>query len=250
MMLLFDLGNSRCKWQLRTDTGEPAAGGALPYTENGKLPPALFERLAALDESPSSARVCTVAAPELLRPLDQWLQDRFGCVLQRFITRMEDATGVTNAYPEPSSLGADRWAALIGARVHYTGRLCIVDCGTAVTLDVLEADGSHAGGLIFPGLRLSRRALATAAHRLGESGEGDLPLLAKDTPTAIRAGTYHALAGALASLKARVDSHGDHPCQGILTGGDADALADTLGGAWVVDHDLIFRGIASGTVAP
>lgn len=250
MMLLFDLGNSRCKWQLRTDTGVPAAGGALPYTEDGQLPTALFERLAALKEPPTSTRVCTVAAPELLRPLDNWLQEQFGCVLQRFVTRMEDATGVTNAYPDPSSLGADRWAALIGARAQYEGRLCIVDCGTAVTLDVLEADGRHAGGLIFPGLRLSRRTLAAAAHRLGDSGEGHLPLLATDTPTAIRAGTYHALAGALASLKARVDSQGDHPCQGILTGGDADALADTLGGDWAVDHDLIFRGIASGTVTP
>lgn len=244
MILLFDLGNSRCKWQLRRGH-VVVASGAAAYTDEGWLPDHLLGAVESLPHPPERAIACSVATPAVLAPLETCLRVRYGCMLEHFRTAAE-AAGVRNAYAEPGNLGADRWAALLGAHGGYEGRLCIADCGTAVTLDLLEADGRHAGGVILPGLSLARRALSLGAHRLGDPGEGPLPLLATDTRTAIRSGTFHALIAAIDNFKARCDEAGG-PTRGLITGGDAAAIAATLSGQWQVDPDLVFAGMAVAT---
>ena len=64
--------------------------------------------------------------------------------------------GVKNLYRKPEQLGADRWAALIGARGLTGSAACVVDAGTAVTVEALSAKGEFLGGAIFPGLHLLR----------------------------------------------------------------------------------------------
>lgn len=247
MKLLFDLGNSRCKWCLWHEA-KPHEHGAVPYTAEGRLPDTLFQTLETRSELVDAVVVCTVSAPGLLQELELWAERRYQLPVHRFASRASHGP-IVNAYPNPSSLGADRWAAVVGARTRYPGALCIVDCGTAVTVDVLRQDDRHAGGLIFPGLGLARRALSTGAHQLGDPGEGALPLLATDTPTAIRAGTFHSLAHAVAGLKRQLEHDLAEPLTGLLTGGDADALAQVLEGRWRVDQQLVFAGMAQEVVA-
>ncbi|MFV8835420.1 type III pantothenate kinase [Aquisalimonas sp.] len=242
MKLLFDLGNSRCKWCLWHDDG-PHAQGAVAYTAEGHLPVALFRALECRTEPVEAIVLCTVSAPAMMEALEVWAREQYGRPIHRFTSRASHGS-IINAYPNPSSLGADRWAAIVGARSRYSGALCIVDCGTAVTVDVLAQDDRHAGGLIFPGLGLARRALSSGTHHLGDPGEGALPLLASDTPTAIRAGTFHSLAHAIDGLKDRMGHALSAPLTGVLTGGDADTLARVLDGDWHVDHPLVFAGLA------
>ncbi|SEO96213.1 type III pantothenate kinase [Aquisalimonas asiatica] len=242
MKLLFDLGNSRCKWCL-WQNGEAHAHGAAAYTADGGLPEALFAALERRSEPVDTVVVCTVSAPRVVDDLEAWARRCHGLPIRRFTSRASHG-GIVNAYPDPSSLGADRWAAIIGARSRYSGALCIVDCGTAVTVDVLGHDDRHAGGLIFPGLGLARRALSSGAHQLGEAGQGELPLLATDTPTAIRAGTFHALAHGIQGVKRQMEQGGVTPLTGVITGGDADVLAGVLEDDWRVDHQLVFAGMA------
>lgn len=242
MKLLFDFGNSRCKWCL-WHGDQPHAHGVMAYAADGTLPDALFRELGARPESVTAIVVCTVSAPDVLRDLEQWADHRYSLPVQRFVTRASHGR-IVNAYPDPSSLGADRWAAVVGARSRYPGGLCIVDCGTAVTVDVLRQDDRHVGGLIFPGLALARRALSAAAHQLADPGEGALPLLATDTPTAIRAGTFHSLATAVGGLKRQMENELGEPLTGVLTGGDADGLQQVLEDVWRVDHQLVFAGLA------
>jgi hypothetical protein len=64
--------------------------------------------------------------------------------------------GVTNGYRRPAQLGADRWAALIGAWSILRGPCLVVAAGTATTADVLKGDGTFAGGAILPGLELMK----------------------------------------------------------------------------------------------
>lgn len=245
MILLLDVGNSRCKWQLRGPRGLVAAG-AHAYTPDGGLAPGLLQDLEQLPDPPHRAVACAVAAPQTFDALDRQLRAGWGCALEPFRTAAAEH-GVANAYARTQDLGADRWAALIGARARYPGRVLIVDCGTAVTVDVLEADGRHAGGLILPGLALARRALSAGAHRLDEPGAGDLPALAADTATAIRAGTFHGMVAAIAGLRASMESAGG-AVTAVLTGGDAAAIDTALDGDWHLDPDLVFTGmlVASG----
>ncbi len=68
--------------------------------------------------------------------------------------------GITNGYNDPSKLGIDRWLAILGAATQFKGQnLCVFNCGTAITMDIVTANGEHQGGLIFPGVQLLHRAV-------------------------------------------------------------------------------------------
>ena len=83
-----------------------------------------------------------------------------------WLTASAAACGVTNRYARPTQLGADRWASLIAAWRRSTATdlfppaCVVVNAGTAVTIDALDANGVFHGGLILPGMRLMLEALA------------------------------------------------------------------------------------------
>jgi type III pantothenate kinase len=64
----------------------------------------------------------------------------------------ETVRGVALKYPNPGTLGPDRLANAIAARHHYGAPAIVVDFGTAVTFDVIDAEGNYVGGVIAPGL--------------------------------------------------------------------------------------------------
>lgn len=99
-------------------------------------------------------------------------------------------TPLLNDYRTPSTLGADRLAASVGAASLHPGRsLLVVDAGTCVTYDYISAEGHYLGGSISPGLGMRLRALHDQTALLPEvSAEGDLPTIGYDTPTSIRTG--------------------------------------------------------------
>lgn len=78
------------------------------------------------------------------------------------------ACGVHSAYSDPERLGADRWAALIGAWDRTRSATLILSLGTAVTCDALDGAGRHLGGVIAPGRLTMARALAEETARLPE----------------------------------------------------------------------------------
>ena len=185
MNLVLDLGNSRCKWALADAGQEPAGltpGGALAYGED--FARALDNSFRALPRPEHAAAVC-VAASAHLQTLALWVRSHWGLELQPIVTRAAQL-GVTNSYKNPASLGADRWAALIAARARSPGAACVVDCGTALTIDALDANGVYRGGVILPGLALMRAALlrtqgvrdvvgdagSALAHRLHHARDG------------------------------------------------------------------------------
>ena len=75
--------------------------------------------------------------------------------------RRDSACGLRNGYRDPAQLGVDRWLAMCAAWQQFPGSLCVVDAGTAVTIDVVAADGAHSGGLILPGVCLDGNRAAT-----------------------------------------------------------------------------------------
>lgn len=77
------------------------------------------------------------------------------------------------SYQSPQTLGLDRLAAVIGARTSYPGRNCLViDAGTCITYDAVDAEGNYSGGSISPGLAMRFKAM--------HSFTGRLPLLSAD----------------------------------------------------------------------
>lgn len=161
----------------------------------------------------------------------------------RTLTASAKSCGVTNAYPEPARLGADRWAALIGAHAHHRGAVCVVDAGSAITADVMTGDGAHLGGWIAPGLALAVSALAHGTRISRTTVEGRAAReLATDTADAIRTGVLQSALGFIERASRTAARRLGEAPRLVFCGGDGATLADEFPGA-VVDESLVLRGL-------
>ncbi|GAB2181266.1 type III pantothenate kinase [Denitratisoma sp. agr-D3] len=210
MRLCLDCGNTRIKWGLH-DGRQWLAHGAVASTE----PEHLDEALADLPP-PDLVVGCNVAGPAVAAAITA----RFPAI--QWNTAQSAQAGVSNGYETPERLGADRWAALIGARHLHHGASLVVNAGTATTIDLLDADGRFLGGLILPGLDLMARALATHTAQL-PANPGHYAEVPRNTEDAITAGTLHATLGALSRMAERLAQCG-HPPICLLAGGAAPRL--------------------------
>ena len=93
----------------------------------------------------------------------------------------------------PAGLGADRLAAIVGARAAAPDSdLIVVDAGTCLTFDVVRRDGRIMGGNISPGVALRLKAMHEHTAALPLFGpEGDAPEMGFDLPTAMRGGAVN-----------------------------------------------------------
>ncbi len=242
MNLVLDLGNSRCKWAL-ADAGQEATGlaqgGALAYGED--FAQVLDNSFNTLPHPEHVVAVC-VAASGHLQTLAQWVQSRWALEVQPIIPRAAQL-GVTNSYKNPTSLGADRWAALIAARARLPGAACVVDCGTALTIDALDQNGVYRGGVILPGLALMRAALLrTQGVRdvVGDAGS----TLALSTADGVAAGILFGLAGAIDRILDEQAALLGATTQVLITGGDARPLLALLRHGVQHVPDLVLEGVA------
>ncbi|HET8700294.1 MAG TPA: type III pantothenate kinase [Nitrococcus sp.] len=241
MRLLLDIGNSRIKWACAA--GGRLAGCAGALSHEGRMPADLHSLWSALPIPSDGVLAVSVAAPSLEREIDDWVQRYWACKLRRLVTpRM--GGGIQIAYSHPAALGADRWAAMVGARHLDLLPACVVDCGTAVTLDAVDGAGRHLGGVIAPGLEAMRRALTERTHRLPAVGDGHLQILARDTLTGIRSGTMLGLATLIDGLVDRLTESSGLPLQPLLTGGDAPRLFPWFTRCYKQVPDLVLEGLA------
>ena len=227
---LFDLGNTRLKFaEARTDgsLGEVRAAAH----DDGD---------AWLRELPHGDAACiaSVASDERRVALLDALCTRFGRLhLVRTQTR---CAGLRIAYENPRHLGVDRFLALLSAL--EAGDVLLVGIGTALTIDLLDADGLHRGGRIAPSPMLMREALHARATQLPLEG-GRYMAFGDDTVHALASGCEGAALALVAqSLDAAQALLGMRPMP-CLHGGGAGALRPHVGGhAWV--PDAVLRGLA------
>jgi len=238
MLLLIDAGNTRVKWALASagaQTGAWLADGAVSHADLARLPADWAAALAAAPISPlSGALISNVAGPAMGATLSSLL-DACGLAPQaiRWFASLPQLAGVRNGYRNPAQLGCDRFAAAIGARALVPGRALIVaTCGTATTIDAIDADGLFIGGMIVPGLRLMAAALARNTAQLPQVLDGAPPPaaacatstpFADNTDDAIRSGCLAAQAGAIERACAL---HGAALC--LVSGGAGAAVAAAL----------------------
>jgi type III pantothenate kinase len=236
MNLLIDLGNTRLKWCLaeRDSLGEVFA---YDYRQADSLN-ALETQWCGLS-APESIVIASVSHRSVMTELNKVFRSLWSPSRIILAKSGQTAFGVTNAYKEPEKLGVDRWLALLAAHRYYPGAVCVIDCGTAITVDVMQQDGRHLGGVICPGLRVMNQALATNTAGLPLSVQSGENGLAIDTQTAIANGIAMAAAGLIEQILTSLS--GDFRL--ILTGGDAQFLAALLSRPVGVDSHLVFKGL-------
>lgn len=149
-------------------------------------------------------------------------------------------------YRSPHTLGADRIAAAAGAvtlGIAGEGPVLIADAGTALTLDVVSAEGRFLGGNISPGVRMRIEALhGHTAHLPAIASEGDTPLIGYSTDTALRAGCVGGVAREIDALADALARDGA-PALTVLTGGDAELIAPLLRHPYRLEHELVAHGM-------
>lgn len=241
MDLLFDLGHSRLKWAGWQD-GRLVQPQAAVW--RGQEPGAFCQRVLEGVSSPRRVAIAAVARGTLLPTLEQAFAGRWACdVLRPVVTARCGA--VRNGYREPSRLGFDRWAALLGAWARRPGRAAVViDCGSAVTVDGLRQDGQHLGGVIFPGASLMVDAFYDRTGLAALPSGDATAVTAVATADAVAAGTRLAVLGGIE----RAVSAWLQCLPGAdvwLTGGDGPALGQALtlpNNTWLTPH-LVLEGL-------
>ncbi len=234
MILAIDAGNTRIKWGLWADRGY-VAQGALRTERVHELPDALH-----MLSRPGQVIGSNVAGEVVARQVEQALAPWHLPV--RWIRSAARQAGVESHYAEPTQLGTDRWAALIGAHQRFPEPCLVVDAGTAVTIDALTGTGAFLGGLILPGIDLIGRALATGTAGLAQAS-GRFEAFPTNTANAIYSGALQALLGAIERMRrALAEREGGEP-RVVVTGGAGQVLAPMLQPAPTLVPTLVLDGL-------
>lgn len=254
--LLIDAGNSRLKWAL-CDDGQLKKGDPVTYRW-AELDDQLMDAWQSFSRNnpvPRKIILANVAGQRVFDALERALDVKEANeVTIETVVAQASAYGVKNAYKQPEKLGADRWAALVAARHHEDGNVCVIDCGTALTVDILAADGEHMGGIIAPGWEMMESSLVANTQGI-DSSEGKIPeLLGQTTQQAVQAGISAACAGAVEYIVRRFMDEGHQGVKGsalkcVVTGGAASLIlpqlvSSKLDGVFQHEPDWVFKGLA------
>jgi type III pantothenate kinase len=242
MELLIDVGNTRIKWaQFLED--ELMNFDAASYIQQS--PAMLFNQIWQTMKSPNEVWISCVGAQPIKDELVRWINENWHCPVH-FAASTPDNSDVKNGYENPQQLGVDRWLALVAARTLFSQPVCIFDCGTAITLDILMPDGKHLGGLIFPGLKLLQNSVAQQASLVTNNKEiyDNNQLVANNTEAGLSVGGFRAALAILTSEQQRVKKEIGDNVVFVITGGDAEVFIPHLTPEYHYLPNLVLQGLA------
>jgi type III pantothenate kinase len=244
-ILLIDIGNTRVKWARLINGGLTKQRAAVHQGwQANDFAKTVLSRASGIER----VIVASVGGRRLDKSLSAAVRRTCG-VVPEFVVSTRRLGGVVTAYAEPWRLGVDRLVALIGARLVLPGRaLCVVDVGTAMTIDLVDVKGRHVGGAIIPGPRLMVASLLRSTSGIRKRARGASRgggLFARNTAAAIELGARY---GAAAIVDRAVDEAATalgSPPRLLLTGGAAPELQSLIRTAHLSIPDLVLRGLAA-----
>jgi type III pantothenate kinase len=237
--LLIDLGNSCCKFAIE-EKGHIETYQSQKYGPFGKLN--CIKSLCDQYDKAKSVIISSVLSEDMNTQIKDALTSG-GEKNVYFLKTSDNNFGIDLAYINLSTLGVDRFAAMIGAKEKYTGSSCIVDIGTAVTIDAIDTNGVHQGGVIFPGVAGMKKALLKDTKiEADQMADVEYNVFANSTENAIHSGCMSALVGGVEYV-VNVMAEKDAFEQIILTGGDAELIQSHLSMSVIIDNTLVLDGL-------
>jgi type III pantothenate kinase len=243
--VVVDVGNSRIKWGLCDANGVTAMVSLGPDDAA-----AWTEQTERWELRPGRSWILAGVHPARRDALADWLKQRGDEV------RMIDSSRqlpLKVELAEPEKVGLDRLLNAVAANVvRYPARpAVIIDAGSAVTVDYVDANGAFRGGAILPGFRLMAQALHDHTALLPVVTIDRAPaVLCTNTTAAMQAGIFWSIVGGLRTLTEKLGSGGT-PTEVFLTGGDAGKIAPELQGCRLVPTltlDGIWRTALQGAL--
>lgn len=241
MILLFDIGNTNTHVGLANDkrvvrhTDIPTA---LWLAGKAGKPLRSFVGTVNLD----GAVICSVvprATPKVQKTLRAWWR------LRAVELTPKTLRGVGIYYPNPNTIGPDRLANAVAARHHFGAPAVVVDFGTAVTFDVVDARGNYVGGIIAPGLAAMTDYLHEKTALLPRIQIREVKsLVGKSTEHAMLVGAVHGYRGLVRELIIGLK----HELKAkrlpvVATGGYAKLIAAKLPEISAVEMNLTLEGL-------
>lgn len=261
MRLLIDAGNSRLKWNLCADDGDSLSQQtrALPWRDSD-LSAELDSQWQDLQDI-QSVWLSNVSGEALQQTLQHWLQQHWQ-LTPRIVRTQAAQLGVSNGYRDYTQLGVDRWLALLACRALLPGQdACIIDCGSAITVDMLTRDGKHLGGMILPGPelmlqsllertqavdpehRITTDSLPMPAHDETAPGMAAGQLFGQSTMECIGRGIAHSGIGFLQHIIRVTRQTVASDSRIVFTGGHAPQYLPHVSGDVLHYPDLVLKGL-------
>lgn len=241
MNLLVDIGNTRVKWAC---VRNQSLFGHASFTYTRDTLTELIAHNWRAQARPEQVYLASVVDSETTGKLLDYIRTAWRLEPRLAVTENERA-GLTNAYTDVATMGVDRWLAMLAAWNRYKRPVCVIDCGTAVTVDVILAGGLHAGGLILPGMSLMSDALVRETHGIREHHEtAPRPEFGRSTAECVRNGFAFALAGLLEQCASKIRHEEDAELPFIITGGGAEQVLSLLPGQCFHEPHLVLEGLS------
>ncbi len=231
MNLVLDIGNSRTKAALFS------ADEIICTDSVTELSPDWLDHFIRHERPEAGIISATGMIPE-------WLPGWMDRAMTWFELTHQTRLPFHNHYQTPTTLGRDRMAGLAGAlALGIQPPLLVIDAGTCITVDLLEAGLIYHGGSISPGLRMRLEAMHTFTARLPLAEWQASPTLpGRDTAGALSAGAQW---GGICEIEGMILRYqADHPnLNVIVTGGDMDFLARHLNSVIFANAELVLIGL-------
>lgn len=245
-LLVFDVGNSRLKAALYDDdrliarasliavrdmAGEDCKAQVVSVLESRFVPRGTPDR-------------CLVSS--VVRGADEVIHEAVQSVWA-IAPRMVDTEmdlGIDVAVPRPDHVGIDRLLQASEAFRVCAGSVVVAAFGSALTVDLVTADGVFRGGIIAPGLGMGLRALHDDTSLLPHVAlQAPDSAIGTDTASCIQGGIIYGAAGAVERLFSELAPDGCATL--VLTGGDAELIAPFIKSPHRVEPDLVMRALVS-----
>lgn len=240
MILDLDVGNTRVKWLLRNLTGGVERRGAFLCRDW----PGEKKDIWSFGPDVRRVRMASVAGG-ITETLQEFFQNNWR-LNPEIASLVDGAGGLKCGYLQPAKLGIDRWLAMAAAWSSCQDNLLVVDAGSALTIDAVDAGGVHLGGYILPGIEMMKKALVgnTAAVRV----EGGMHLALEPGRSTVEAVGHGALLGLVGAvdMATKLATRQKPVAKIFLTGGDSQLLKQYLDTATAVEEkpDLVLDGLA------
>ena len=239
-LLVFDVGNSRLKAALYDDDRLIVRASISGVQDAIQVVNVLESRFTPR-ETPDRCLVASVVrgADGVIR---EAVQQVWGLTPQVVDTAMD--LGIDVAVSRPDHVGIDRLLQASEAFRVCAGSVVVAAFGSALTVDLVTADGVFRGGTIAPGLGMGLRALYDETSLLPQVAlQPPDSAVGTDTTSCIRAGVIYGAAGAVERLFSELVPDGRATL--VLTGGDAELIAPFINYSHRVEPDLVMRALVS-----
>ena len=242
MILLVDIGNTAIKWATSEDLVNLNNSDAEYYVRS-QFSDVLESRWLDM-VAPQRLMVSNVAGQEIEESLMHWTSNHWQ-INPEFVYVVDDTCEVKLAYQDTSQFGVDRWLAIIAAWKKFGNALCIVDCGTAITIDGVSDRGCHLGGMILPGIQLMQQSLVEHAQGISEieniQGKSEL---ANNTQQGVASGSTMAVVSLVDRLVNDMQAEYSNKVSCVITGGGAQQVLQLLEFDFEFDSNLVLQGLA------